>query len=327
MLNPMSVAVITLALNVSDCHHGYDEPMARWEPNAPDRLREAALELFEERGFEQTTVAEIAARAGLTERTFFRHFTDKREVLFRGSEGLRDTLVAAIDGAPAGASPLATVTAALDAAGAVFTPDFAAASPSSSPTPSSTSESSSSSRGSATRSPRHYAAAASATRWPASPPRPEWRSSGSLLSAGSQTPPTGYGPSTCARRSPSSTSSSSALPPPPPEPRLSPIACADEAPSSERHSTIASIVSPTPTQANAMATRRSLRSAGRRRRSCAMPNPGAGHRTQIVRRCHGRGACDCDNDHRHGLRTFRSPAGPSSSRPPVSFVRRLERGR
>ncbi len=124
MLNPMSVAVITLALNASDCHHRYDEPMTRWKPNAPDRLREAALELFEERGFEQTTVAEIAARAGLTERTFFRHFTDKREVLFRGSEGLRDTLVAAIDGAPAGASPLAAVTAALDAAGAVFTPEL-----------------------------------------------------------------------------------------------------------------------------------------------------------------------------------------------------------
>jgi len=55
--------------------------MARWEPNATDRLCVAALKLFEERGFEQTTVAEIAARAGLTERTFFRHFTDKREVL------------------------------------------------------------------------------------------------------------------------------------------------------------------------------------------------------------------------------------------------------
>lgn len=99
--------------------------MARWEPNATERLREAALELFEEHGFEQTTVAEIAARAGLTERTFFRHFTDKREVLFRGSEGLRDTLVAAIDAAPAQASPLAAVTAALDAAGAVFIPELA----------------------------------------------------------------------------------------------------------------------------------------------------------------------------------------------------------
>ncbi|HZE05973.1 MAG TPA: helix-turn-helix domain-containing protein [Solirubrobacteraceae bacterium] len=99
--------------------------MARWEPNAAGRLREAALELFEERGFEQTTVAEIAARAGLTERTFFRHFADKREVLFRGSEALRDMLVAAIDEAPAAASPLEAVTAALDAAGAAFAREFA----------------------------------------------------------------------------------------------------------------------------------------------------------------------------------------------------------
>ena len=52
-----------------------------WEPNAHGRLERAALELFIERGFEQITVAEIARRAGLTERTFFRHFADKREVL------------------------------------------------------------------------------------------------------------------------------------------------------------------------------------------------------------------------------------------------------
>ena len=94
--------------------------MGRWEPDAAGRLREAALELFEERGFEQTTVAEIAARAGLTERTFFRHFADKREVLFRGSEGLRDALVGAIDGAPKSAGPLDAVTAALEASGQVF---------------------------------------------------------------------------------------------------------------------------------------------------------------------------------------------------------------
>ena len=99
--------------------------MARWEPNAAGRLRTAALELFEERGFEQTTVAEIATRAGLTERTFFRHFADKREVLFRGSEQLRDTLIAAVDQAPAAASPLQAVTTALDAAGTAFAPAFA----------------------------------------------------------------------------------------------------------------------------------------------------------------------------------------------------------
>ncbi len=99
--------------------------MGRWEPNAAGRLREAALELFERRGFEQTTVAEIAARAGLTERTFFRHFADKREVLFRGSEQLRDTLVAAIEEAPAAAPALEAVTAALDAAGTVFSRELA----------------------------------------------------------------------------------------------------------------------------------------------------------------------------------------------------------
>jgi AcrR family transcriptional regulator len=99
--------------------------MARWEPNAAERLREAALDLFEERGYEQTTVAEIAARAGLTERTFFRHFADKREVLFRGSEALRDTLVAAVDEAPAGASALQAVGAAVEAAGGGFVREFA----------------------------------------------------------------------------------------------------------------------------------------------------------------------------------------------------------
>ncbi|HTX30736.1 MAG TPA: helix-turn-helix domain-containing protein [Solirubrobacteraceae bacterium] len=99
--------------------------MARWEPNAAGRLREAAFELFEQRGYEQTTVAEIAARAGLTQRTFFRHFADKREVLFRGSNELRDTLVTAIDEAPEAASALEAVIAALEAAGGVFVRDFA----------------------------------------------------------------------------------------------------------------------------------------------------------------------------------------------------------
>ena len=90
--------------------------MGRWEPNASGRLREAALDLYVERGFEQTTVAEIAARAGLTARTFFRHFADKREVLFAGSELLEQHMVAALDGAPETASPMEAVGAALDAA-------------------------------------------------------------------------------------------------------------------------------------------------------------------------------------------------------------------
>src|SRR5215210_3346167 len=69
--------------------------MGRWEPNARSRMQEAALELFGERGYARTTAAEVAERAGLTERTFFRHFPDKREVLFDGDE-LRDLLVAAV---------------------------------------------------------------------------------------------------------------------------------------------------------------------------------------------------------------------------------------
>ena len=70
------------------------------------RLQQAAVELFCERGYDQTTTAEIAARAGLTERTFFRHFPDKREVLFDGQARLREVLTAAIARAPAKFKPL-----------------------------------------------------------------------------------------------------------------------------------------------------------------------------------------------------------------------------
>src|SRR3954470_2502159 len=76
------------------------------------------MELYVERGFEQTTVAEIAARAGVTARTFFRHFTDKREVLFAGAELLQEGLVQALDAVPAEATPMQTVTATLDTAAA-----------------------------------------------------------------------------------------------------------------------------------------------------------------------------------------------------------------
>ncbi|HET6152723.1 MAG TPA: TetR family transcriptional regulator [Marmoricola sp.] len=90
--------------------------MGRWEPDAAGRLRTAALELHVERGFEQTTVAEIAERAGVTARTFFRYFSDKREVLFGGSEHLQAAMVAAVESAPAASAPLDVVAAALTAA-------------------------------------------------------------------------------------------------------------------------------------------------------------------------------------------------------------------
>ncbi|MGI5179563.1 TetR/AcrR family transcriptional regulator [Dactylosporangium sp. CA-152071] len=90
--------------------------MARWEPDARGRLMLAALALYTERGYEQTTVADIAQRAGVTERTFFRHFADKREVLFDGSGMLQDTVVAAIADAAAADGPLDVVGAAMERA-------------------------------------------------------------------------------------------------------------------------------------------------------------------------------------------------------------------
>lgn len=86
--------------------------MGRWEPNARGRLEQAALDLFSERGFDATTVKEIAECAGLTERTFFRHFADKREVLF-GSSPLQESLVTALDAAPDAVAPIDAIAVAL----------------------------------------------------------------------------------------------------------------------------------------------------------------------------------------------------------------------
>jgi AcrR family transcriptional regulator len=94
--------------------------MGRWEPDARGRLEGAAMELYRERGFDQTTVAEIAARAGLTERTFFRYFSDKREVLFSGAGRLEDLLVRSVRGAPTSATPMAAIAGALEATAAMF---------------------------------------------------------------------------------------------------------------------------------------------------------------------------------------------------------------
>ena len=94
--------------------------MGRWEPDAAGRFRAAAMELFVERGYEQTTVADIAERAGLTRRTFFRYFADKREVLFNGSERLQNLMVDALVNAPAHATAIEAVAAALDATAGFF---------------------------------------------------------------------------------------------------------------------------------------------------------------------------------------------------------------
>jgi AcrR family transcriptional regulator len=96
--------------------------MARWQPNASERLVVAALDLFEEQGYEKTTVIEIAERAGLTKSTFFRHFPDKREVLF-GGDTMTARVIEGISAAPAAATPLEAVANALDAVGReAFTP-------------------------------------------------------------------------------------------------------------------------------------------------------------------------------------------------------------
>jgi AcrR family transcriptional regulator len=90
--------------------------MGRWEPDSRGRLERAALELYGERGYENTTVAEIAERAGLTERTFFRHYADKREVLFAGGREFQKLIVTAIANTPASLAPIDAVAAGLDAA-------------------------------------------------------------------------------------------------------------------------------------------------------------------------------------------------------------------
>jgi AcrR family transcriptional regulator len=86
--------------------------MARWEGNTLGRLERAALDLFSEQGYDRTTVAQIARRANLTERSFYRWFADKREVLFGGGDELTERLVSEIDAVPAGTGALPTLLAA-----------------------------------------------------------------------------------------------------------------------------------------------------------------------------------------------------------------------
>ena len=105
----MSVPVITTLILVG-----------RWKPDARGRLMGAALELFTERGYEQTSVADIAERAGVTERTFFRHFVDKREVLFDGSAELQNFVVRGVESAPDPISPIDAVGAAMESAASLL---------------------------------------------------------------------------------------------------------------------------------------------------------------------------------------------------------------
>jgi len=85
--------------------------MARWEPDARGRLLHAAVELFAERGYDATTAAQIAERAGLTKTTLFRHFADKREILFQGQESLVVVARDGVDGAPAESAPFEVLRA------------------------------------------------------------------------------------------------------------------------------------------------------------------------------------------------------------------------
>ena len=87
--------------------------MPRWKPGARDRLERAALELFTEQGFVETTVPQITARAGLTTRTFFRHFADKREVLFAVEEELPPLVARLMAEAPPSLAPMALIVAGL----------------------------------------------------------------------------------------------------------------------------------------------------------------------------------------------------------------------
>jgi AcrR family transcriptional regulator len=94
--------------------------VARWEPGAQERLCRAALDLYLERGFDDVTVAEITERAGLTRRTFFRYFTDKREVLFGGAAQLPSFVTATVRQVDEGPAPFEVVLAALRSVGAVI---------------------------------------------------------------------------------------------------------------------------------------------------------------------------------------------------------------
>ena len=96
------------------------EPMPRWEPHVEERLRTAALHLYAAQGYESTTVGDVAAHVGVTSRTYFRYFPDKREVLFGGADELRDRIACSLRDAPAEMPPLTATLHAMSACEDLF---------------------------------------------------------------------------------------------------------------------------------------------------------------------------------------------------------------
>ena len=89
--------------------------MPRWEPHVKERLERAALDLYAAQGYDHTTVGDVAAHVGVTSRTYFRYFPDKREVLFGGADRLRDRIACSLRDAPADLPPLAAALHAMSA--------------------------------------------------------------------------------------------------------------------------------------------------------------------------------------------------------------------
>ena len=120
----MRLCCITSVLLHGTKSHHYDERVARWEPNPRERLERAAIELFAQQGYDDTTVEQIAAGAGLNRSTFFRHFGDKREILFGGQDGLASRFAESIENAPAQQTALDAIeTGFADIAAIWFTPE------------------------------------------------------------------------------------------------------------------------------------------------------------------------------------------------------------
>lgn len=108
---------LTVARYFTRCSARYAEWMARWEPDAAGRLQQAAMALFCERGYAEVTVAEIAARAGLTKRSFFNHFVDKREVLFAGAASFEASVIEHLAAAGDDLTPIDAAVGALTLSG------------------------------------------------------------------------------------------------------------------------------------------------------------------------------------------------------------------